>query len=229
MSVIIESMNRDITSIEQRVARYAALADPVRLTIVDLLEVGDYSPQELLGRLHIASNLLSHHLKVLESAGLVSRSRSEGDRRRTYVRLAADALHGFESPPQVDASRVVFVCTANSARSQLAEHIWRSHSAVPAASAGTVPATAVAPGAAEVAAAHGLDLSRAAPRLLRDVEHPGDLLVTVCDNAHESLGDSDLHWSIPDPVALNSRAAFENAFEDLTRRIDAFVPHVAAA
>jgi protein-tyrosine-phosphatase/DNA-binding transcriptional ArsR family regulator len=222
-------MNIERNSVPLRASRHAALADPVRLTIVDLLAFGDHSPHELLGELSLASNLLSHHLKVLESAGLVTRSRSEGDRRRTYVRLETDVLRDLGPAPHVDASRVVFVCTANSARSQLAEHIWRTHSRIPVASAGTAPAAVVAPGAIDVAAAHGLDLSHAAPRLLRDVEHPGDLRITVCDNAHEALGHSDLHWSVPDPVAADSRAAFESAYQDLTRRIAAFATNVVAA
>src|SRR3546814_5041194 len=85
------------------------------------------------------SNLLAHHLKVLEGAGLIVRTRSEGDRRRSYVRMVPEATRGLDPQAAVAASRVVFVCTANSARSQLAEHLWRARSAVPAASAGTAP------------------------------------------------------------------------------------------
>ena len=61
--------------VEQRASFHAALGDPVRLTIVDLLFLNDLSPGELSGRLGLPSNLLAHHLRVLESAGIVERRR----------------------------------------------------------------------------------------------------------------------------------------------------------
>ena len=70
-----------------RAAVHAALADPARLQIVDTLGLGDASPSELAAMLAMPSNLLAHHLHALEQAGLVTRRRSEGDRRRSYVRL----------------------------------------------------------------------------------------------------------------------------------------------
>lgn len=212
-----------------RAARHAALADATRLRMLDLLTLGDLAPGELETRLSLPSNLLAHHLKVLEGAGLIVRSRSEGDRRRRYVRLVPGATRGLDSPAAVAAARVVFVCTANSARSQLAEHLWRARSAVPAASAGTAPAPSVATGAMTVASRHGIDLTTASPRLLADVTMTGDLLVTVCDRAHETIARSDLHWSVPDPVAVDTAAAYEAAFRDISARIDALVPQLHAA
>src|SRR3546814_19776240 len=120
---------------------------------------------------------------------------SEGDRRRSYVRMVPEATRWLEPQAAVAASLVVFVCTANSWRSQLAEHLWRARSAVPAASAGTAPARSVAAGAVTVAARHGIDLSAAAPRMLTDVAMKGDLPVTVCDRAHETIPRSALHCS----------------------------------
>lgn len=222
-------MNSEIISLDARAARHAALADTVRLRIVDALALGDLSPQELLGRLDIASNLLSHHLKVLESAALVTRTRSEGDRRRTYVTLNEGALSAAGPSRLLPARRVVFVCTANSARSQLAEHLWREHSDIPAASGGTVPTAMIARGAVDVASQHGIDLRGATPKLLADIAHEGDIRVTVCDSAHETIGGSDVHWSIPDPVAADTPAAFAHAYAELSRRIDALRPHIAAA
>ncbi|PRC46030.1 ArsR family transcriptional regulator, partial [Mycobacterium sp. ITM-2017-0098] len=67
----------------RRVAIHAALADPGRLAIVDRLLVADASPSELRELLSMPSNLMAHHLNVLEEAGLVRRSPSEADRRRT--------------------------------------------------------------------------------------------------------------------------------------------------
>ena len=80
------------------------------------------------------SNLLAHHLAVLEQAGLVSRRRSEGDRRRTYLRLVPGAFDPLVRPLSRTARRVLFVCTANSARSHLAAALWRRASEIPAAS-----------------------------------------------------------------------------------------------
>jgi hypothetical protein len=85
------------------------------------------------------SNLLAHHLRVLEEAGLVTRRRSEGDRRRTYLHLVPGALGALAGPARQPTHRVPFVCTANSARSHLAAALWRQASEVPAASAGTHP------------------------------------------------------------------------------------------
>lgn len=222
-------MNGELT-IDERAARHAALADPARLAMVDLLTLGDWSPSELQQRLGMPSNLLAHHLGVLEKAGLVTRGRSEADRRRTYVRLETDSTAELGIGPMITATRVVFVCTANSARSQLAAALWARASNVPAASGGTHPAARVDPAASDTARDHGLDLSDSRPRLLEDIRQPRDYLITVCDNAHEELGALDaLHWSVPDPVRAGDRAAFEAAFRDLSRRVDELAPRVVAA
>ena len=116
---------------------HAALADPARLAITDTLLAGDASPSELAAMLAMPSNLLAHHLHVLEQAGVITRRRSEGDRRRTYLRLIPGALDPLAPSPARSARRVLFVCTANSARSHLAAALWRRASSIPAASAGT--------------------------------------------------------------------------------------------
>ena len=125
------------SSLARRAAVHAALADPARLAITDTLLAGDASPSELAGMLAMPSNLLAHHLHVLEQAGVITRRRSEGDRRRTYLRLIPGALDSLAAPPARAARRVLFVCTANSARSHLAAALWRRASTIPAASAGT--------------------------------------------------------------------------------------------
>ena len=133
------------------------------------------------------------------------------------------------------ARRVVFVCTANSARSQLAVALWQQSSGVPAASAGTHPAERVHRGAVAVARRHGLGLAAARPRSLDGVLRPDDCLVTVCDGAHEELRHDGhtpaaaFHWSVPDPVPAGTRGAFEGAFEDLSLRVAALAPRVTAS
>jgi DNA-binding transcriptional ArsR family regulator len=76
----------------RRIVIHAALADPGRLAIVDALLLADSSPSELQKLLSMPSNLMAHHLGVLEQAGMLRRVRSEGDRRRTYLQLIPEAL-----------------------------------------------------------------------------------------------------------------------------------------
>jgi protein-tyrosine-phosphatase len=128
------------------------------------------------------------------------------------------------------ARRVLFVCTANSARSHLAAALWRRASQVPAASAGTCPAGAIDPGAVAAAQRHHLPLPRLRPRHIGSVRHDGDLVVTVCDAAREELGGlAAVHWSVPDPVPAGDEAGFDAALGELSRRVSLLAPRVAAA
>jgi protein-tyrosine-phosphatase/DNA-binding HxlR family transcriptional regulator len=209
-----------ISELERRAARHAALADPIRLRIVDLLILGDLSPTEMLATLGISSNLLSHHLNVLDAEGMISRSRSEADRRRSYVHLLPSALESLVPHGILHAQRVVFVCTANSARSQLAAALWRRHSELPAASAGTHPADRIEPRAIDTARHNQIQLDDTKPRRLADIAMDGDFIVTVCDNAHEELGNHlGAHWSVADPVRGAREDAFDIAFNDLAQRV----------
>jgi len=224
-SVMIESMIiEQLPSVKRRAAVHAALGDPHRLAIVDALALSDRSPSELRRQLGLESNLVAHHLEVLARVGLIERVVSIGDRRRKYLRLLAGPLEALVHPAPLTADGVVFVCTANSARSQLAAALWNARSPVPAVSAGTAPAAQVHPRAVQAAARAGLDLSRARPRTLTDADAAADLIVTVCDRAHEQpgplAGRPVLHWSVPDPAADGTPEAFDQAVRDLTARID---------
>lgn len=202
---------------------HAALGEPARLAIVDTLALGDASPGEIGTLLGLPTNLVAHHLGVLQEAGVIQRSRSEGDGRRTYVRLRHDVLSDLIIGAPVAAVRVVFVCTHNSARSQLAAALWAQHSPVPATSAGTDPADVVHPRAITVAKRHGVTLGRPRTTHVADVLRADDLVIAVCDNAHEHLpaGPTErLHWSVPDPAPVDTDDAFEAAFADLAARID---------
>ncbi len=215
---------------EDRARTLAALGDPTRLGIMDLLAVQDLSPDALAAALEVPGNLLAHHLKVLEGAGLIRRVASRNDRRRTYVQAVDDAMAGLlPAAGGLTAPRVVFVCTHNSARSVLADALWRSASDVPSASAGTQPAEAINPGARRAAARHGLTIAQAAPAAMADVVRPDDLLVSVCDAVNEelgSVGNSRIHWSVPDPAAVGTAAAFDAAIEELRDRVAHLAPRV---
>lgn len=229
-------------SLADRARLHAALGDPTRLAIVDRLQLGDASPGELIARLGMGTNLLAHHLKVLEAAGLVERVQSEGDRRRTYVRLLAPELPFLPATSRV-AARVLFVCTHNSARSQLAVAVWRRGSVVPAACAGTHPAARVHPRAVAAARRHGFRFGRAIPVHIDAVLEEGDLVVAVCDSAYEQLGGPEeldandlngrrlerLHWSIPDPVRIDTDTAFDNALQLIESKISRLSAAVIAS
>lgn len=222
----------DDAEVARRAAIHGALSDPARLRIVDWLSLGDQSPGELQSALGMPSNLLAHHLAVLERHGLLTRHRSEADRRRAYLRLVPDALDGLQPHRTLPVTRVVFVCTANSARSQLAAALWSESSAVPVASAGTHPAPRIAPGAVAAARRHGLRLARTKPQQVTDILTSGDYVITVCDNAHEELGspskspDRRLHWSVADPVRSDTDNAFDTAYDDLARRVARLAPRL---
>jgi protein-tyrosine-phosphatase len=208
---------------------HAALADTARLQITDTLLIGDASPSELAAMVAMPSNLLAHHLQVLEQAGIIARRRSDGDRRRTYLQLIPSALDSLAPPPARAALRVLFVCTANSARSHLAAALWRQASTVPAVSAGTHPAQAIDPGAIAAAQRHHLPMRRLRPRDISDVRQNGDLVVTVCDLAHEELTKTGaVHWSIPDPVPAGDPDSFDAALTRLADRVGRLAPRLTA-
>jgi arsenate reductase len=132
-------------------------------------------------------------------------------------------------------ARVLFLCTHNSARSQMAEG-WLRHVAgerFEVASAGT-EATRVRPLALRAMAEVGVDLSGHASKTLeRFLAEPWDYVITVCDDANEACpyfpgGKRRLHWSFPDPSRAtgseDEQLAVYRAVRDAIRaRIDDFV------
>jgi len=217
------------SSVTARARIHSALSDPARLAMVDILTFGDSSSGELAQALRLPTNLVAHHVKVLIDTGLVTRSPSEGDRRRSYLRLVPETMAALTPPPLRSVSRVLFVCTHNSARSQLATALWAERSAVPVASAGTRPAARVHPRAVRIASRHGLKIDAAVTAHISTVLRANDFVIAVCDNAHEDLPADTrptLHWSVPDPARANTNAAFEAAFADIAARIDRLAPIV---
>lgn len=118
--------------------------------------------------------------------------------------------------------RVLILCTANSARSQMAEG-WLRHIAgtrLEVASAGAKPSV-VNPLAIQVMAEQGVDIrSHSSKSLDGFLGQPFDYVITVCDNAAESCplfpGVAErIHWSFPDPAAVEGDAAKLVAFQQV--------------
>ena len=132
--------------------------------------------------------------------------------------------------------RVLFLCTGNSARSQMAEALlnWKGKGRFVAESAGSRPASRVNALAVETLRQHAVPWHGHAPRGIDGLERePWDFVITVCDRAKEACpifpGQPMLaHWGMPDPAevegdAVTARAAFRDAFLVLSRRIDLLV------
>lgn len=212
---------------EERARRYAALGDATRVAIVDELTGSDRTSFELQQALDLPSNLLAYHLDVLEHAALISRCQSSGDGRRRYVCLRRDGLADLLPRPPATPQPAFFICTHNSARSQLAAALWQQITAAEASSAGTHPAARVDQRAVAAGRRAGLDIGHAQPRHLTDARALPKLVVTVCDRAHEELDTEPgwLHWSVRDPVPIGTSAAFDAAVGELRERIGALVGH----
>jgi arsenate reductase (thioredoxin) len=129
--------------------------------------------------------------------------------------------------------RVLFVCTGNSARSQMAEALlnWKGRGRFQAESAGSEPAARVNPLALATLREHDVPWTGRPPRRVEGLERvPWDIVITVCDQAKEACPIFPAralvaHWSMPDPAEaggdeVRKRDAFRDAFRSLSRRID---------
>jgi arsenate reductase (thioredoxin) len=134
-----------------------------------------------------------------------------------------------------DRRRVIFVCTHNSARSQMAEGMLRAWGGAryEAFSAGT-EATRVRPEAIAVMREAGIDITGHTSKTLEPfIGEPFDWLITVCDQANEACPtlpgvQRRAHWSVEDPSAITADeetrlAAFRTARDDLAARVRAFL------
>lgn len=140
--------------------------------------------------------------------------------------------------------RVLFLCTHNSSRSQMAEGLLRARGGQRYAvfSAGTQPGR-VNPLAVRAMAELGIDLSEAAGYRAKSLEEflgqpPMDLVVTVCDEAAEACpffpgARRQIHWGFPDPSQATGSdaerlAVFRQVRDGLERRIEAFLAETSA-
>lgn len=220
------------------------LTDETRWQILQALRFSDRLVSELVAQTGLAQNLVSYHLGVLRQAGLVRLHRSDTDGRATYygvdlgalTRLyrslgAGLALPAMPRPPALPARTVVFLCRANSARSQIAEGWLRmlSGGRITVRSAGTQPAR-LHPQAEQVMAEVGIDIGHHQSKHVDALAQLApDVVVTVCDIAREECAvwlqaNTRLHWSIADPVTIPDSAgrllAFRAVRNELRERVE---------
>jgi protein-tyrosine-phosphatase len=234
-----------------------AAGHPVRWRLLGELAGSDWQVHELTALLDQPQNLVSYHLGQLRKAGLVTARRSAADGRDMYYRLdlarcaqllaaAGGALHpGLRlTPPTVPAvrarARVLFLCTGNSSRSQMAEALLRHHAGdrgggtVRAFSAGSHPKP-IHPDAVAAMAERGIDLSGARPKHLGEFARQRfDYVITLCDRVREVCPEfpghpEAVHWSIPDPAREpDGYPAFQRVAADLDDRIGFLLHRMAS-
>ena len=228
------------------------LDDEVRWGLLQALTVSDLRVQELSTRVNQPMNLVSYHLKKLRQDDLVATRRSEADGRDLYYSLDVGKLRalyqqaGYALHPAMSSNlpsepvstrthplRVLFVCTHNAARSQMAEALLRSKGAdnIEVFSAGNAP-TELHPDTVSTMETLGIPLTgQYAKSLERFVGQSFDYVITVCDRAREVCptfqGGEQLHWGFADPVNVQDenerRMAFEQIAAELSSRIEYFL------
>ena len=231
--------------------RFLRLAGhPLRWRLLSELARSDRRVGELCELADRRQSLVSYHLRQLRDGGLVSKRRSAADGRDTYYVLdlarcgellssAGVSLHPGLAPtprarrePRSMVARVLFLCTGNSARSQIAEVLCErlSGGAVSAASAGSHPKS-LHPNAVRVMRKRGIDLAgRRSKHLTEFSDRRFDYVISLCDRVREVCpefpgGPELIHWSIPDPAREPGRdeetlPAFERTAAELWTRID---------
>jgi ArsR family transcriptional regulator, arsenate/arsenite/antimonite-responsive transcriptional repressor / arsenate reductase (thioredoxin) len=223
---------------------------PLRWRLLGELARSDRMVHELTGLVGQPQNLVSYHLGKLRDARLVSARRSSADRRDAYYTVdltrvgdllsaTGGALHpGLRLTPPTRGStgpatvRVLFLCTGNSARSQMAEALVRARSGgvVEAYSAGSHPKP-LHPSAVRVMRdEHGIDLAgQASKHLGVFAGQRFDWVISLCDRVREVCPEfpgqpETVHWSVPDPAAGHadddaSYPAFQQTAAELETRI----------
>jgi len=231
---------------------------PVRWLLLSELARSDRQVRELKALLGQPQSLVSYHLARLRASGLVAMRRSSADRRDVYYRIdlarcgelltaAGAALHpGLRLiPPPAGKlrapARVLFLCTGNSARSQMAQAIIEQMApdTVTAASAGSHPRP-LHPNAIRVMSEDGVDISgRSSTHLDVFAGQRFDYVISLCDRLREVCPEFPgaaevIHWSIPDPGAgggsdADMYPAFRAVAADLRTRIGFLLARISNA
>ena len=227
---------------------------PVRWRLLGALARSDRSVHELTGLVGEPQNLVSYHLGKLREGRLVSARRSAADGRDMYYGLDLPRIGGLLSatgkqlhpglrlaPPQRDdalvgaevaSARVLFLCTGNSARSQMAEALARAKSggSIEVVSAGSHPKPLHPNAVRAMREGYGIDISAQAskPFSLFAGER-FDWIVSLCDRVREACpefpgGPEAIHWSLPNPATGEADDVtyelFVETAAELSTRID---------
>ncbi len=221
---------------------------PLRWRLLRELGRSDRMVHELTDTVGQPQNLVSYHLGKLRDARLVTARRSSADRRDTYYTIdltrigellitTGVGLHpGLRltlpvrgsTGPEAGTTRVLFLCTGNSARSQMAEALAsaRSHGVVEAHSAGSHPKP-LHPNAVRVMhERYSIDLAEHRSKHLSEFSHRRfDRVISLCDRVREVCPEfpghpETVHWSIPDPAADPAGyPAFQQIATELETRV----------
>jgi protein-tyrosine-phosphatase/DNA-binding transcriptional ArsR family regulator len=225
-------------------------AHPVRWRLLQELVRSDRAVSELTTLVDEPQSLVSYHLRQLREGGMVSARRSSADGRDSFytidVAACRDALHTAAAalhpalgvtadlPARAPTARgrrrprVLFLCTGNSARSQIAEAllIHMSAGAVEARSAGSHPKP-LHPNAVRVLRRRGIDIAANRTKHVDEfLSERFDGVITLCDRVREVCprfpwSPELVHWSIPDPaVAGPTNRASYPAFERTAAEIE---------
>lgn len=230
-------------------AALQTVADPHRWRLLTELAQSDRRVSELTGLLGEPQNLVSYHLRALRDAGLVSSRRSSHDGRDAYYRVdlahCAEVLSGAAAsidpglrlgviPPSPRRGRgrkpkVLFLCTGNSARSQMAEALLThlSQGTIAAWSAGSAPKP-LHPDAVRVMARRGIDIATNRSKHFDTFATTSfDRVVTLCDKVREVCPEypGAMHWSTPEPTAWDG---FVEVADDLETRIRFLIARLSA-
>jgi ArsR family transcriptional regulator, arsenate/arsenite/antimonite-responsive transcriptional repressor / arsenate reductase (thioredoxin) len=219
-------------------------AHPIRWLLLKELARSDLRVGELCELADERQNLVSYHLRLLREGGLVSARRSLADGRDTYYVLdlagcsdqlagAGAELHpglaGATRSDRVVRAHVLFLCTGNSARSQMAEALAEQIPGVTAESAGSRPKP-LHPEAVRVMRERGIDIAGRRSKHFDELAGTRfDHVVTLCDRVREVCpelpgGPTATHWSLRDPVAEGG-GAFERTADELAVRLAFFFAH----
>src|SRR3954467_10473472 len=216
--------------------RFLRLAGhPLRWRLLSELSRSDRRVGELCELAGRRQSLVSYHLRQLREGGMVSARRSAADGRDTYYVLdlarcgallasAGVALHpglaGAARQGAVPDASVLFLCTGNSSRSQMAEALYRGE----AVSAGSHPKP-LHPYAVQVMRDRGIEISARRPKHLSEFAgRRFDYVISLCDRVREVCpqfpgAPEAVHWSIPDPAREDTLPAFERTAAELETRI----------
>jgi protein-tyrosine-phosphatase/DNA-binding transcriptional ArsR family regulator len=244
-------------NLETTISALRNFGEPNRLAIISLLSTGPMLVGDICSASGLPLTLVSQHLRVLRESGMVQAIRDSKDARAVWYSLNPERLREIQSALSmvfdmtkivdgrlsqtkqnsdymIDKFRVLFLCSGNSARSQMAEVLLNQHGKglFEAKSAGTHPRE---PHPMTVKVLEDIGIIPVTLRSKHYSEFHNEsfrYIVTVCDRANEECPEftgayERIHWSIPDPVKEAPERevyeAFVRAREELASRIQLFI------